>query len=61
MKKLANGKDPMKFGLTEMTLREISEVLNISRITVCDTEARALKKAREFIEARMSKQDILPE
>jgi hypothetical protein len=61
MKKLANGKDPLKLSLTEMTITEVSEAMGISRVCVCDTEASALKKAKDFIEARMSKHDILPE
>jgi DNA-directed RNA polymerase sigma subunit (sigma70/sigma32) len=61
LKKLANGKDPLKFGLTEMTLKEVSKAMGLSRVGVSDIEARALKKARKLIEARMKKQDILPD
>ena len=45
----------------EMTQQDIANVLGNSRKGVSLIEERALKKAREFIEARMKKQDILPD
>jgi len=59
MKKSANQNVP--HGNFDMTQQDIANVLGNTRKGVSLIEERALKKAREFIEARMKKQDILPD
>lgn len=54
-------KDQVKGKLTEMTAQEVADRLGISLHAVTQLEKKALAKARRLINARLSKQDILPD
>ena len=54
-------KDQLKRQMTEMTTQEVADEIGVSRHAVTQMEKKALAKARRLINARLSKQDILPD
>ncbi len=62
MKKLPQHyKDKVKKEMTVMTTQEVADKLGVSKTAVIQMERKALTKARKIIDARMKKQDILPD
>jgi DNA-directed RNA polymerase specialized sigma subunit len=54
-------KDKVKKEMTVMTTQEVADKLGVSKAAVIQMERKALTKARKIIDARMKKQDILPD
>jgi hypothetical protein len=54
-------KDKVKKEMTVMTTQEVADKLGVSKTAVIQMERKALTKARKIIDARMKKQDILPD
>lgn len=54
-------KDKVKAEMTVMTTQEVADKLGVSKAAVIQVERKALNKARKLINARVKKQDILPD